>query len=410
MATINFWLMPNAGFDSKQTIDRELALFRRAYPGLDVNYEIHSWSRAWPRLMQAIKDKAGPDVIQVGTTWISTLGHLGAVQPLDGKHINRTSFIPTFFAMCKSQERLWAVPWFCEGRVLYYRKDYLKKALLTLSDIDTWEGFAKSCAKIAALQYRGRSVLPIGFSCQKEQAVLQDLAPWIWSHGGEMLSPDGKHAALDRAEARTGIKFFLDLITAGHISGATLEETAGEVCDNFFQRGEYAFLFSSSWPLQVYLNPSSKNYVGSQNAENFGVTPIPQGPSGRFNFAGGSGLAVTSFSKVPDKAWKLVEFLTERESLSRYCKNINMFPSRYDVTVSLNIDKESQEVFQNAVNLSGRSFLSHPLWGSIEQVLLNGLVQVLRDFNHNKYNQTTFFHSMAEINQEIEYILSVFGE
>lgn len=410
MNTISFWLMPNAGFDSRQTIDRELALFRKAHPGIEVDCEIHSWSGAWPKLMQAVKEKTGPDVIQAGTTWISTLGHLGAVQALDGKHINCSSFIPAVFTMCKSLDRLWAVPWFGEGRVLYYRKDFLKKAGLTLADIDTWEGFASACAKIAQLQHRGRAVSPLGFSCQKEQAVLQDLAAWIWSHGGDILSQDGKHAVLDRAEARTGIKYFLDLIATGHASSAALDQTAGDVTDNFFQQGEYAFLLSSSWPLQVYLNRASKNYVGKENAENFGVTLIPQGPAGRFNFAGGSGLAVTSFSKAPDKAWKLVEFLTERDSLARYCKSINMFPSRYDVSVALNSDKGSQAVFQDAVNISGRSFVSHPLWGSIEQVLLNGLVQILHDFQNNKHNQTAFFHSLAEINQEIEYILSVFGE
>ncbi len=88
--------MPNGGFESKQTIERELAFFKKQNPKIEVEYEILSWSRAWFQLMQAIKEKSGPDIIQIGTTWIGTLGYLGAVHKLDKRVRPKEQFCSYF--------------------------------------------------------------------------------------------------------------------------------------------------------------------------------------------------------------------------------------------------------------------------------------------------------------------------
>ena len=410
MDKIKFWLMPNGGFESKQTIDRELALFKKQNPKIEIEYEMLSWSRSWFRLMQAIKEKTGPDIIQIGTTWIGTLGYLGAVRKLDKIAGRKNNFVPTFLGMCRFYDHLWALPWFCEGRVLFYRKDLLKKAGINPQDILNWDAFKLACAKISKIVGPSSNTSPLGFSAQKEQVILQDLASWIWSNGGDFLSQGSKHATLTQAETRQGMKFFAQLISEQYISKDSLEQNTGEVAENFFMHDAFAFMFSSSWPLQVYLNSASKHFIGRQKASEYGVLPIPAGPVGRFNFIGGSALAITSFSRQPDKAMKLLKFLTTRESITRYCKSINMLPSRVDVPISLNADKATLKIFQNAINISGRSFPMHPLWGSIEQIILNGIAYSLRDFIQSNYNQNGFFHNLAEINQEIEYMLSVFGE
>lgn len=402
--------MPNGGFESEQTIDHELAIFKKLNPKIEVEYEMLSWSRAWFRLMQAIKEKSGPDIIQIGTTWIGTLGYLGAVHKLDKRVSSKSSFVPTFLGMCRFYNHLWALPWFCEGRVLFYRKDYLQKAGINAQDITTWDSLKAACSKISKKRDGYSKISPLGFSSQKEQVILQDIASWIWSHGGDFLSKDSKHASLTQLETRQGMRYFAQLISDNHVSKESLEQSTGEVAENFFMHGAFAFMFSSSWPLQVYLNSSSKHYIGKQNASNFGVIPIPAGPAGRFNFVGGSALAVTSFSQNTDCAMKLLEFLTTKESISRYCKNINMLPSRIDAPVSLSADKPTQKVFQDAISKFGRSFPIHPLWGSIEQIILNGMAYTLRDYRQSNYNLNAFSHNLSDINQEIEYMLSVFGE
>lgn len=408
--TLKLWVMPNAGFESQKLIDRELKFFSEKNPRINVHCDILSWSQAWPRIIQAVKDKSGPDVIQVGTTWIGTLGYLGAIQNLDTRKINRSAFISTFYDFCSCFDHLWALPWFCEGRVLFYRTDLLEKAGLSRADLENWYRFRLACSALSRMRVSGKAVTPFGFSCQKEQALTQDIAAWIWSNGGSFLSKDGKHAAITHFESVQGIKYFLDLIAQKYIGRQALDQSTGEVVGNFFLNDGAAFLITSSWPLQVYLNPSSKNYVGKKNAERFGVAPIPAGPAGRFNFAGGSALSVTSFSAEPEKAWKLVEFLTGRQSMARYCASVDMLPARSDLPVVLNAPEQVCNVFFDSINRNGRGFPTHPLWGSIEQVVLNGLVQTLSEYRQNGCNQNGFFRNLEEINHEIENILSVFGE
>lgn len=410
MDKIKLWLMPNGGFESEQTIGQELTAFRKKNPTVEVECETLSWSRAWFRLMQAIKEKSGPDVIQIGTTWIGTLGYLGAVNKLDKEVGKKNDFIPTFLGMCRFYDHLWALPWFCEGRVLFYRKDILAKAGVSAAEIQDWEGFRLACEKIQRAYGGSSSVAPIGFSAQKEQGILQDIASWVWSYGGDFLSSDFKHASLTQNETREGMKYFAQLISGNLISRDSLQQNTGEIAENFFIHGAYAFMFSSSWPLQVYLNKSSKHFIGKECAGDYGVMPIPAGPAGRFNFAGGSALAVTSFSKNPDKAMKLLKFLTSKESISRYCRNINMLPGRVDSPVGLSAERSTVKVFQDAIGKSGRSYPIHPLWGSIEQIVLNGIVHIVRDYVQSNCNKNAFVHNLADINQEIEYMLSVFGE
>jgi multiple sugar transport system substrate-binding protein len=401
--------MANAGLDSKATIERELENFHKLNPKIEVRYEIHSWSRAWSRLMQAVKEKSGPDVIQVGTTWIATLGYLGAVQKLDSRAVESDNFVPLMFSSCRCFKHLWAIPWFCEARVMFYRKDFLEKTEIDLADIDNWDAFKNACSHLTKLHTHSHAITPLGFSGHKEQSILQDFASWIWSFGGSFLSPDGKHCTISEEGTREGLTYFLDLISADYLSKSSLGLSVGNVAENFFFHDAYAFFFSNPWPLQIYLDQSSKYFIGRTKAKNFGMTLIPSGPFGKYNFAGGSALSVTSFSNHSEEAWTLVDYLTGRESMGHYCQAINTLPSRKDISISLNQVENTTDVLHRAVNDYGRSFPSHPVWGSIEQILVNGLSYSLRDYQSSQ-DQAAFLKNLAEISQEIELILSVFGE
>jgi multiple sugar transport system substrate-binding protein len=410
MKTIHFWLMPNSGFESKQTIEHELAVFARQYPGIEVKYEILSWTRSWQKLVQAIKEKNGPDVIQIGSTWIGTLAYLGVIQNLSFCHPHLENHIPAFREMCRCFDQYYALPWFCESRALYYRKDMLKSSGVELEELETWDLFRKACAKLHKHTSKHKSITPLAFSIQKEQVILQDLAAWLWDFGGDFLSEDGYHSTISKRDSLQGMNYFLRLISSGFINEHSLNHNSGELAENFFLHNSAAFMISSTWPLRLYLNPQSKLFSGQDHSENFGVTLLPAGPDGRYNFVGGSSLALTSFTRHPEEAWALVEFLTGRESQERYCRSINMMPTRSDVPGTLMGIETAQNVFQQAITCHGRSFSSHPLWGSLEQVLVNGFTRSLRDYCTSNCSEKAFFHNINEMNREIETILAVFGE
>lgn len=407
---LKFWLMPNAGFESRKVIQQEIAHFQKLHPGIEVVCEILPWSRAWFKLLTAIKEKSGPDILQVGTSWIATLAYLGAIRRLENRNIVPGQFHHTLFDQCQCFGHLWSLPWFGEGRVLYYRADFFDAARLTPADISTWDGLTAACARIKHARGAKPSVAPFAFSSQKEHGLIQDISSWVWAAGGDFLSPHDKRPWMDSPETRAGITSFIDLIAARHITRQSLAQNAGEVTESFFQGNDYAVLMASSWPLQVYLNPASKQYIGAARARRIGIAIVPGGPAGRFNFAGGSALAVSNYTHHPSEAYQLLEFLTGKESQLRYCSGINMLAARNEVSVMLSPASEIQTVFEKSIISHGRSFPAHPLWGSIEQIIVSGLAQSIRDYVKSGCDRDMLFKNMSEINSEIEYILTIFGE
>ena len=87
-----------------------------------------------------------------------------------------------------------------------------------------------------------------------------------------------------------------------------------------------------------------------------------------------------------------------------------MLPGRVDAPVLISSDKAEQKIFQDSVSKFGRSFPVHPLWGSIERIVLNGIAHTLLDFRQSDYKQNSLLQNLSDINLEIEYMLSLFGE
>ncbi len=263
---------------------------------------------------------------------------------------------------------------------------------------------------LSASKVSMRKVPPLGFSIQGEQVLTQNIASWIWSYGGDFVSSDGKHSLLKDPKTKVGLKTFLKIIGSKLVSDpALLQLSTGDVITEFFLKDAYSFVIASPWPLRIFLNPEVPSYVGEKNAKNYGITFVPKGPAGRFCFGGGSALAITSFTKHPQEADLLLKFLSTADSQKRYCRHIGMYPGRKDVDITLPFLGDGQEDFKNAVVKFGRSFPSHPLWGSVERIISSGLSDALVSYSRT-YNQKIFLKNIDKLSEEVEQIFNLFGE
>lgn len=407
--TIKFWLMPNADYETKKLIDRELAHFHRKNPDIQVETRVIPWMHAWSNIMQACKDKSGVDILMLGTTWVQTLAYLGSIRKIDDLGEADGNFSKEYIRMCTYDKKLWAVPWFCEANVLFYRKDHLEKIGVSPYEIETWDGFAAACGKLRKLSGKAHTAFPLGFTIQPDQTFAQVLSCFIWSHGGDFISRDGKHPLLASTDVYRGLKKLLKFITGEYIDPASLHISTGEVIGDFFCHNAYTFIISSPWPIRVYLNPSSPAFIGNKQNENFGLMNLPGGPSGRFNFTGGSTLAVTSFSQHQRDSVKVVEFLSSAESQERYCRAIDAIPARTDAAINLPLLRGKEAIFKEAVAVYGRSFPTHLLWGSIERIVISGMSFAFGEFVKNR-NEAAFKKNLRELDKEISRIFRIFGE
>lgn len=413
---LKFWVMNNKGADTLQLMEKEISAFQSLHPHLNVEITVLSWSQAWQRIVSAIKSKQTPDIFQIGTTWMGTLAALGALLNISDrlkKDNLKEKFVPTTWTSCELQvlKGIYAIPWFVDVRILCYRKDALKKKGLSELCLTTWESFEKTCSQINGLELDGRKIAALGVPTLKDQGAVHSVAPWIWSAGGNFLSPDGKRAAFNSREAYEGIKFYFNLIQKKYVFLTDKPIVAGTVAEDFFIHKRLGFIFESSTTIGGY-SPGffdAINLTGKSDfLEEYGIALFPSGPAGRFTFFGGSNLAISNFSTCQDEAWELIKFLASTESQVRHCQEIGMLPSSTEALHSL----FKQETPYNKILLEsyqryGRSYPQVPLWASIEMILVEEFYNVLELIRNNQYTESRLTERMNKAAEKVNYILSL---
>lgn len=412
--TLTLWVMPNAGFATRAIMEREIEEFRKSHPRTNVRLVIHPWSRAWDYLMDVAKDRPGargPDLMQIGTTWVPTLAFLGMLSPLTSAQdgFEKSAFLPRSWDSCRVQgdENLYAVPWFLDVRVLYYRKDLLSRADIPEKLLEDWRGFSEACRRL--LEARRRSgnggPYPLSVSSQKPGVQLHDVAPWVWAAGGGFLDPVQNVSRLSAPETVRGLSFFYDLVADGVVP-LMGRDTIAPIGSLF--RGDYVMQFCGSWPAGSALKPGHADYRAPV-ARQLGVAPFPIGPKGRYTFMGGSNLAVSSRCQRSEEAWALVRFLSTRKSQVRHCLGVSAVPSRLD-----SLDEvfapypRIRSVFLSSLDFA-RPLHSAVAMGSIERALWHFGERVLKLIQDAGYDERSLRAEIQKTDSEINTILSFYG-
>lgn len=411
--TLHCWVMPNAGFQTRAILEREIHEFRALYPHVNVAVTILPWAYAWDRLMQVVKQRqqdALPDVIQIGSTWSRTLAYLGALldlRPTVKLPPADDAIVAAWNARLPLEhEPIYAIPWFMDVRVLYYRKDVLAAIGGTLQDLESWEGLSHLCHWVTRHTIHGKQLYAFGPAARKEWILMHDLAPWVWGAGGQFLDPSSSKAAFHEEPAFQGMRFYFNMIRQGVIPLIGRESLLYE---NFFT-GQFAFQISGTWPIESAFHPQHPEYC-EEAAEHYGVVVLPAGPAGRATFLGGSHLAVTSVSPHPEEAAAWIRFLTEPASQLRHARAIGALPPRYSALEQL-FQAPSQEVgavFRRSLDYA-RTFHSVSLMlGTMERILCEHIDTLVQELLNHRYTDELLRETLAKAADETNHVLALYG-
>ncbi|MBN1282244.1 MAG: extracellular solute-binding protein [Proteobacteria bacterium] len=332
----------------------ELIDFQRSHPGEeDIALEFLRWDDAYSRTVAALESgdpAAAPDVVQIGSTWTATFADMGILADLSGLFDTQEFFPPSASSAAPfGSEGLFAVPWFVDARLLFYNK----KIIGSPEPLATWDGFRDACEAAAP----GRPL--IGVPLSQNWNLLHNLAPWIWSAGGEIIRPgrfgpfNSHRVALDGAETKEAVRYLNSLSSAGCMEFPNVTQ---EVLDKRFIDGEYAAHIAGTWII---------TRMGDGWRRRFGVTLPPAGPGGSHPFVGGSHLAITAASDGRgnfDRAVELVRHFASPEVQRSYARATNFLPARREAMEGFLSDGE--EVFRRGLE-AGHSYPSIPDWGSV---------------------------------------------
>lgn len=373
--TVEMWVMPNS-LEPVGDLERLLKPFEEE-TGIKVKVTSVDWGAAWSKITTAATSGDVPDVVQLGSTWVSAISGMGALETWSREAIaelgGQKAFVPVAWKTTgiENSGKTTAIPWIVDARALYYRKDVLKKAGVLPTELNTWNSFKNALKKIydADVVIEDRSVAPLGISGKNDWNVIHSLAPWIWMAGGDFLAADRKTCVLDSDAVFNGISFYISLVREGYVPIEYLELNTAQVSGNF-NDGACAMYFDGPYEVKTLTRPAAEGgAAGSLTSRNFTVTGYPSGPKGRYTFVGGSNLAIFKNAKNKSSGFKVIKYLTSKTAQVEYAKVSGFLPAKLEAFDDpFFANDPNRKIFKSAV-LYGRTYPPIPSWGLLEPIL-----------------------------------------
>lgn len=300
-----------------QLLQSQIARFMESHPGTRVVIQ-ETPDDATQRhqiYVQRLNARADdPDVLQLDVIWTPEFAAAGWLLSLDPSTINRDDFFPATIEANSWADRLYAVPWFVDVGMLYWRTDLLDSAPATLQKL----------IDMSRRAMRAPSGPPRGIVWQgaRYEGLVTVFLEFLGAFGGEILAPDGT-VVVDSEPGVRALTFMRDQIYRYGVAPEAVLTWHEEETRFAFQNGTTVLM--RNWPYAYAL----MNSPDSRVAGRFAVAPIPAAPAGRPTAAlGGAQLAVNANSDVPEAAVALIEFLSAPEQMLERARVAGQFPTR----------------------------------------------------------------------------------
>ncbi len=373
--TLSFWAMDN-GPGSAAVLQEMLTRFE-VETSIPVVFKELKWESAFDEIQKAFSEGTAPDVLQVGSSWISIFAGKGYLDGMQSflNEIDSSRFFDEMskFSSIEGDSNYYAVPWFLDVRAFFGNKAVLDSLGIRDAHMKSFtraRGVMKAIAQNGLKNAEGKEIVPFGLPGKDDWTAPQVIAPWIWSYGGDFLVKQDslwKSALLD-SNTLNGLFHYLTLLKDTTCVPNALFENSVENATRF-TNSEQAFLMGTSEIIRKMDVSVEEGGLKEKSISQDGLVliPMPFGPKGQFTFVGGSHLAISKNAKKDTK--KLLQFLVRVDHIDTYTRRIGFLPSDKSV-----ISVWAQDPRYNALieDLShGRSFPNLSQWGEIETILIN---------------------------------------
>jgi multiple sugar transport system substrate-binding protein len=244
-------------------------------------------------------------VLNLDVVWTAEFAANRWVVELPQDQFDLNNFLKPAVDTAKYRDKLYAVPVYSDGGLLYYRKDLLDKA--GVQPPKTWSELTAACQKVKALPEAANLDCYAG-QFEKYEGLTVNFAEAVQSAGGSITDESGK-PTVNTPEAKAG----LDVLAQGFKNGAipqkaiTYKEEEGR---RAFQAGE--LIFHRQWPYQ-WAKANATDGT-SQVAGKFDVAPLPGASGPGSSSLGGHNFAISEFAKNKATALDFIKYFTSEES------------------------------------------------------------------------------------------------
>ncbi len=239
------------------------------------------------------------DVLALDVIWVPEFARAGWLRDVTNvlPEGEQHAFFPGPIEAVTYDKRLYALPWYIDAGLLYYRMDLLKKYGQPVPK--TWQELVKTAQDITAHE---KGLYGFIWEGKQYEGLVCNVLEFFWSNGGGVLEK-GK-PTIDIAQNVEALRFMRDLIARDGVTPPLVATTMEETARNLF--GGNRALFMRNWPYAWNIF----NSEGSPVRGKVGISALPSFPGHRSaSTLGGWQLGVNRYSRNPEAAEKLVRFL-----------------------------------------------------------------------------------------------------
>jgi multiple sugar transport system substrate-binding protein len=276
--------------------------FMEENPDIKVELQEQPWPQYWSTLQTGAQGGTAPDAFWMLAQQIRPYAAGGQLldisDAITSENVDLADYPQAVLDLYDQGDgKIYGLPKDFDTNAVWYNKAMFDAAGLDYpSDDWTWQDFRDTAKALT-----GNGVWGVAAPLDYQGGYYNT----IFQAGGQVISDDGKTAAIDSPEAIEGIKFWTDLQADG--SSPTLQQLSDTEAVTMFQQGKVAMYMSGAyWALQFYQDEAFR--------PNVGVAPLPVGPAGRATVS--SGIANVGFAgtKHPDEVKRFLLFASGEEA------------------------------------------------------------------------------------------------
>lgn len=297
---------------TSDTVTPITKMYEDQNPGVKVDVQAIPWDSAHDKLLTAVASKNGPDIVQMGTTWIPEFASAGALADLSSyvsqyPELKADNFFEGGVEAGKYEDKTVGIPWYVETRALFYRTDLLGDVGYPEGP-KTWDELKDAAKKLVEKGGAGHYAMPIDAKDQIYTAI------FAWQNGSNLIDENGQPELNQPAyvEAVNFLKSFYDEKLTP--TGTDLDTIAA------FKDGTIPMFISGPWMMQS---------IKEKDPEIDGKWTVTTLPSKVNNDSaiGGSSLSIFNYSKNKDEAAKFIAFMSSQEAQLKYYETSNSMPA-----------------------------------------------------------------------------------
>jgi len=293
-----------------------------AETGIKTSVEVTPWNDYWTLLEAAATGGALPDVFwmhsNVAERYMSNKLLMDLTDRISKSSVAKMSNFPAdIVALYALNGRQYAIPKDLDTISLWYNKKLFTEAGVPFPTNNwTWNDLKDAARK---LTNKAKGQYGMYFSPPENQTGYYN---FIYQNGGYVISDDKKKSGWDDPRTIAAMEYVVSFVTEGIAPDLTI---LSDDADVLMASGVVAMAPFGSWMLSAF---NQSDYF----RQNCDMVVMPSSNSGqRASIYNGLGWAAAANTKMPEQAWKLLEFLS-REDTQRKLSEAGVAISAYKGT------------------------------------------------------------------------------